>query len=403
MRNTTQHTPKRLPKHGHHKPSGQGYVRIPGFKMIYTGKWGTAESESKYSQILAEWLGAERTVPSNWASSESYDITDLLFDYMEWAGKYYEVDGGKPSREIANLRLALRPLRLQFGGLSVDEFSPKKLKAYRQEMVERGTLTRETINQRVGIVKRMFDWGVAEELVSPEIGHALRVVRHLSRGRNGLRSQRSIQPVAREYVDQILPHLAPTHAAMLKILSLTGMRPGEMVQMRKEDIERGDPNIWTYQPMNHKTERFGHEREIALGPKCRKVLNPFLKKYENGFLFRPQAAFEESNRRRSENRKTKPTPQQRANIRRRALKPKRKFGPHIQVTNFARAIRKACLKAGVPPFTPNQVRHLVATEVRKEFGLDATQAILGHKRISTTQIYAQVSDDQQRMVALERG
>lgn len=182
MRNNSNGGQRRLPKHGFHKPSGQGYVRIPGFKMVYTGKWGTPAAEEKYGRLIADWLNAAKQVPTQWQESGAYDVTDLLFDYMIWADDYYRGDDGSSSREIANLRLALRPLRLQYGRLPVGEFSPLKLKAYRQVMVEESRLTRETINQRVGIVKRLFDWGVSEEKVPAEVGHSLRVVRHLRRG-----------------------------------------------------------------------------------------------------------------------------------------------------------------------------------------------------------------------------
>ena len=37
MRTITNRRQRRLPKHCHHKPSGRGYIRIPGFKMVYRG------------------------------------------------------------------------------------------------------------------------------------------------------------------------------------------------------------------------------------------------------------------------------------------------------------------------------------------------------------------------------
>ena len=38
---------------------------------------------------------------------------------------------------------------------------------------------------------------------------------------------------------------------------------------------------------------------------------------------------------------------------------------------------------------PNQLRHTAATLLREEFGLDAAQAVLGHKLVETTQVYAE--------------
>ena len=44
-----------------------------------------------------------------------------------------------------------------------------------------------------------------------------------------------------------------------------------------------------------------------------------------------------------------------------------------------------------------------ATKIRKEFGLDAAQAILGHARISVTQVYAERSMELAREVAAKIG
>ena len=315
MRNNTNGRPKPLPKHGMHKSSGQGYVRIPGFKMVYTGKWGTPEADDRYNQLIAEWLGAKKEIPASWEPVDCYDVNDLLFDYMKWAEDYYRAEDGTQGREIGNLRIALRPLRQQFGLLPAEEFSPLKLKAYRQIMVEESRLKRETINQRVGIVKRLFSWGVEEEKVPASVGHGLTVVRGLRRGRNGLSSQRIIQPVPREDLNAVLPFLVPTHAAMLRVQSWTGMRPGEMVQMRVEDIDRENPDLWIYRPVHHKTERHGHKREIVLGPQCILCLRRFIQRHPSGYLFQPGDAFAEQREYRAKERKTKPTPSQRQKTR----------------------------------------------------------------------------------------
>jgi site-specific recombinase XerC len=38
---------------------------------------------------------------------------------------------------------------------------------------------------------------------------------------------------------------------------------------------------------------------------------------------------------------------------------------------------------------PNQLRHAYATQVRKDFGLEAAQVALGHSRADVTQVYAE--------------
>ncbi len=56
---------------------------------------------------------------------------------------------------------------------------------------------------------------------------------------------------------------------------------------------------------------------------------------------------------------------------------------------YARAVARACDKAGIPVFGPNRIRHAYATMVRKHFGLEAAQVLLGHSRADVTQTYAE--------------
>jgi integrase len=39
---------------------------------------------------------------------------------------------------------------------------------------------------------------------------------------------------------------------------------------------------------------------------------------------------------------------------------------------------------------PNRLRHTTATELRREFGLDAARAVLGHRSPQITEVYAEI-------------
>jgi len=60
-------------------------------------------------------------------------------------------------------------------------------------------------------------------------------------------------------------------------------------------------------------------------------------------------------------------------------------------------------KAGVPPWSPNQLRKLRATEVRKDYGLEASQVVLNHANAEITQIYAARDLDLATRIAAETG
>ena len=54
-------------------------------------------------------------------------------------------------------------------------------------------------------------------------------------------------------------------------------------------------------------------------------------------------------------------------------------------------------------WNPHQLRHTAATEIRRAFGLEAAQVVLGHSGADVTQIYAERDMNLARQVAMKRG
>jgi integrase len=52
---------------------------------------------------------------------------------------------------------------------------------------------------------------------------------------------------------------------------------------------------------------------------------------------------------------------------------------------------------------PNQLRHTFATRVRKDYGLEAAQVLLGHSRADVTQVYAERNEELARVTAAKIG
>jgi integrase len=91
------------------------------------------------------------------------------------------------------------------------------------------------------------------------------------------------------------------------------------------------------------------------------------------------------------------TPSQRARkpVRRRQRPAGERYNKDSYRRAIARAVglaNKAREKAGVeerlPNWSPNQLRHLRAGEVKERFGIEEASAVLGHANIRTTEIYA---------------
>jgi integrase len=85
-------------------------------------------------------------------------------------------------------------------------------------------------------------------------------------------------------------------------------------------------------------------------------------------------------------RKTKVQPSQYC---RRKVKPVKRPGESYTTQSYGRAIANACDAAGITRWHPNQLRHGVATAIRRQYGLEAAQVALGHTQAKITEVYAE--------------
>jgi integrase len=393
-----------IPSYRHHRQSGQAVVTLPdglgGRRDILLGKHGTAESRHEYARVIAEWEANARCLPQPCTLAD-IGVAELILTYWRFVEQYYRKNGAATSQQD-RIRLALKPVRVLYGHTAARNFGPLALKAVRDRMV-RQNWTRGYVNSCVGCIKRMFKWGVENELVPASLYHGLQAVSGLKKGRSDARETKPIRPVADEHVDAVLRFLNPAHAAMVQLQRFTGMRPGEVCILRPCDIDRSRPNTWIYRPESHKTEHHDIERVIFLGPRAQQILGPFLFRDPGTYCFSPREMMDRHWAEIRSHRKTKVQPSQACRKRRR---PRKLPGEHYTVGSYEHAITQACKKADVkahqdqpkipseevviPHWHPNQLRHTKATEIRREAGLDAARVVLGHRSAQVTETYAEV-------------
>jgi integrase len=230
--------------------------------------------------------------------------------------------------------------------------------------------------------------------------------------------------VARSVVEATLPSLPSVLADMVSLQMETGMRSGELCILRACDLDTGG-KVWLYRPESHKTAHHGYQRNIAIGPKGQAILRRHLKPNIEAYLFSPAESVERQNRDKRAGRKTPLWPShQRHQEKRRRRRKRRALGDRYDSRAYAHAIRRACERAFPPPeplaqrdketykewmsrltaeqraelaawrkahrWHPHQLRHLRATELRREFGLDVARAVLGHRTPIVTEIYAEI-------------
>jgi integrase len=421
----------RTPAYCHHKATGQAVVRIDG-KDHYLGKHGTAESKAEYDRLIAEWLAHGRRLSCPDPGASDLSVTELILAYWKQVERYYVKDG-KPTSEQDTIRQALRFVRKLYGNTQAKEFGPLALKAVRHAMVEhpvtrkvniedpvtgevreevkviRQGLARRYINKQVGRIKRMFAWAVEEELVPVTVHQALLRVKGLKKGKGQAREKPRVKPVPDAFVDAVLPHVPPTIRTMIEVQRLCGGRPQDIVLLRAIDIDMTG-NVWEYRPSRYKTEHrdeeAGGDREriVFLGPKAQALLKPYLTLNLTDYLFSPRRSEEQRYAKRREARKTKRWPSRvRHQEEKRARRKRAALRDGYDVASYRRAIRRACLKAGVSIWFPLQLRHSRGTEIRKRYGLEAAQAVLGHVELGVTQVYAEKNCEMARRVMEETG
>jgi integrase len=378
-----------LPKYRQHR-SGQARVTLPGTprrRTVYLGRFGSEESKQAYQRVIQEWL-LERTVPPPVAECSAVErsVAELIEAYQAHAEEYYRHSASERKR----IKLAMRPLRELYGTLPAAKFGPLALRAVRQRMIVSEDLARITTNQRIGVIKRLFKWGVENELVPASLSHALQAVDGLRRGKSRARETEPVQPVADELVDRTLPFLRRHVRAMVEVQRLTGARSGEIIRMRIKDIDRSG-QVWVFRPSTHKTAHRGHAREIYLGPKAQGLLASFLKADPDAYVFSPREAVAEFHLERRRKRKTEVQPSQGCG---RKLHPKWVPGAGYKVGSYRNAILRACQRAGVPDWHPHQLRHSAGTYLRKQFGVEVARIILGHRSLQATEIYSELNREQ---------
>ena len=162
------------------------------------------------------------------------------------------------------------------------------------------------------------------------------------------------------------------------------------------------------------------------------MLAPFLLRDAQAYCFSPAEAEGERRRRLSEERTT---PLSFGNVpgSNRKDAPEWSAGDRYTTDSYRRAIARACDQAFPPPeplakhedetdqqweqrlteeqktelaawrkahrWHPHQLRHNAATELRKEFGIEAARIILGHRSAAITEVYAE-KDEQQAIQAI---
>jgi integrase len=322
-----------------HKATGQAYVYYQG-KTRYLGKYGTKEADEKYWAWRAT-LGKK--------VAESYLIAELVERY------------GKENQLSANEGRHTKLLKEEMGAFlrsACDDFGPLAYREVRKALVAKGGRCARYVNSVMQTLQRMFRWGVSVQVVTISTYEALKTVPPLKNSEVKQQGKPRVA-VPRHIVEATLPFMHQHVQHMVQLQLATGARPSEILSIRVEHIDKDGPNgTWVYKPDQHKTSYRGKVRHLVFGSASQEIIRKQMELFPcpDGWLF--------------------PT-----------LDRSEREG-HYMPQSYHKAIRVAAKAAGLPHWSPYQLRHLRITEITRDHGLETAAAMAGHGGLQVTQGYS---------------
>lgn len=397
----------------HTNSRGYSFVRVRG-QDHYLGKAGSPEARAEYARLLPVLENPIDHV----VLAEGLAVGDLCVAYKT------DRTGQVCPSHLSRIGRALDGLLGAVGlDLPAAEVKASDLDRVRRAWVAEG-LSRARIVGLVGVIVTMYRWAARRELVPMERWAAIKLLEPLKRHTAGVAEPVPRRPADPDQVEQTLPYLSPPLADAVRLLVLTGARPGEILSMRGCDVDRTGrcvladgrevtfPGVWVYAPQRHKTDAKGLVRHVLLGPAAQVIVAPYLDREPLAYLFDPREG------RRDWEQRMGRQPRRPGTVRPRGGQKdsgERMPRDHYDANALARAARLAIKRLNrsrswgppcprpIEPWTPYQIRHRVATDVRAQFGPEAAQHVLGHEHLSTTELYARKNLDLAARVARERG
>ena len=261
------------------------------------------------------------------------------------------------------------------------EMGAPEVQAYLSHLATHCQVAAATQNQALNAIVFLY-----REVLHMELGAIGRIERPT-------RPARLPTVLTREEVRRVLAAVAPEHQLACRLLYGTGLRVLECLRLRVKDVDfernlivvregKGDQDRVTVLPESLRTSlkqqlervRALHEKDLSGGQGRVSLPHALARKYPNAaeewcwqFIF--------------------PAP---------SLSPERGTGlpcrHHLHEVNVQRAVKAARALAGVDkPVTPHTFRHSFATHLLESgYDIRTVQDLLGHKDVSTTQIYTHV-------------
>lgn len=272
---------------------------------------------------------------------QNYTFLDLAEQYHEYA------KGRIRSYERSLYPVIQKYLLACFKNMKLSEINTHMVESFQSFLIQKG-LTPASINKYLTVLKAMIakavDWGICSEEVLKQV----RKVKPLKNVNKRLRYLSTEE--FNSLIQACSPHLKP----IVIVAVLTGMRKGEILNLKWEQVDLKHGYILLNKTKNNE------RREIPIGLELKKLFLSLPKKEGIPYVFyNPQTG-----------------------------------QPY---TDVKRAFRTACKKAGIKDFHFHDLRHTFASHlVMAGTSIAVVQELLGHKDIKMTMRYSHLSPEHKK-------
>ena len=408
-----------------HKTSGKGYTAFPTYnaegkkkrKFVYfPGLYKSDESLEAFDAFYRDVMGCQTAV-SNDKASHIYHYT-----VGEITNQWRKDQMGGSMQGWANI---VAGLLINYSKLPANEFTTRHYKQCVDKIANRAATTgcwnKNSVRRIAQMITDVFRFGVEDSMCEETLLSAIKTVRTgkiINKYGDKIREETQKHIPEDDDIAEVINTANPVMKAMIIVGMETGMRPAELAHLNKDEIN----DNWIYTPKNHKNAHRGQTRAIPLNKRCREALDALelirpdkLNRYY--FTVREALAFRKQARRKDvftpalvkvlRSHLSQALAARAAGVSHTAINRWRREleendfsvnrffneitvkGSNLFVKNkFHKHLREACDKAGVERFCPYAFRHKVAQEIRDNYGVEAASAMLGHKQINTTELYA---------------
>ncbi|MCA1572916.1 MAG: site-specific integrase [Chloroflexi bacterium] len=257
-------------------------------------------------------------------------------------------------REFASFVTAGRPAVTRVADLRRAHIEDYKLHLNQRPSITGKKLSKRSIAHHLGTLRscfeRLTEWGGADRPIGVLVfsGDLPRLDDPLPRFLDDGAATKLLQ-AARSDAD-------PFVRLAVEFLARTGMRKGEFVDLTVDSVVQIGSAFWLRVPLG----KLRNDRYIPLHPQLKQLLDDWLARrpaeLRSDYLFIEQ-------------------------------------GRRITKSRVEGAVHKAAERAGIGHITPHQLRHTLATQaINRGMSLEALAALLGHRSLRMTLVYARIAD-----------